>query len=116
MPRPPVSIQLSLADPFTTPDFTEIAPLVQSLTGGGRGKQRETDKFEPGTVSLLLNNRDGRFSTFNENGPYYNFITADDASQDASLGTWAAVSGCTVALAAVPVVLDGPNGIQVTST
>ena len=40
MPRPPVSIQLSLADPFTTPDFTEIAPLVQSLTGGGRGKQK----------------------------------------------------------------------------
>lgn len=42
----------------------------QPITYGG-GKPNEASSADPGWMSLTLDNRDGRFSTRNPNGPYY---------------------------------------------
>jgi len=110
---PAQSVMVSLADPFTTPDWTDLTPLIKKWGGKVRGRQHELQRFNAGTVNLTLNNQDGRFSAWNTNGPYYNLLSANDASQDASLGSWAALLHCVVTLATAPVVLDGPSCVQI---
>lgn len=57
----------ALADPIVWTDVSRYAPSFKT----GRGRQHELGRFEAGTASLLLDNRDGRFSPFNTASPYY---------------------------------------------
>ena len=57
----------ALADPVT---WTDITKYVRSYSIN-RGRQHELNKFEAGTASITLDNRDGRFSPFNTSSPYY---------------------------------------------
>lgn len=82
---PEQSVQLSFVDPFCTPDWTDITPLVEGWSGTVRGRQHELDQFEAGQPTLTLNNQDGRFSRWNTNSPYYNLLSGPDADcQDLS--------------------------------
>lgn len=111
---PQQSISLMLADPLTTADYTDITPLVKQWHSK-RGRNHENRMYENGSVDVTLNNQDGRFSPWNTSGPYYNLLTADDAAQEVGVGTWTnSNANCAVALAAPPVVLDGPNAIRIT--
>src|ERR1043166_6404895 len=40
-----------------------------------RGRQRDLDRIEAGTMTVVLNNRDRRFDPENASGPYYPNIT-----------------------------------------
>lgn len=58
--------------------WTDVSDYVSELPGGGtelvrtvRGKQYEFDEFQAGTVDLVLDNRDGRFSPDNTASPYW---------------------------------------------
>jgi hypothetical protein len=74
------------ANPNTGPDtwepyFADISAYVRRPgQSGGRpityswGKQDESTTTDAGQMSLTLDNRDGRFSTDNANGPYYEAI------------------------------------------
>lgn len=56
--------------PFdASPTWTDITPWVQQVSTK-RGRQHELQRFEAGTMTLTLNNRDGRFSQWNTSGPY----------------------------------------------
>jgi hypothetical protein len=56
----------ALDEPIT---WTDITTWVRSYTIN-RGRQHELNKFEAGTATVTLNNRDGRFSSFNGSSPY----------------------------------------------
>src|ERR1035437_2263611 len=84
-------IYLQLADPWTTPDYTEITPLVKQWSGTVRGRQHELQLFQPGQVAITMegNLNQGRFNPWNTLSPYTTLFRSDDAAQLASNGTWA---------------------------
>lgn len=68
---PPLIIEIgfgsgALDEPVT---WTDVSNWARSFTVH-RGRQHELGRFEAGTVSLVLDNRDGRFSPFNTSSPY----------------------------------------------
>jgi hypothetical protein len=99
---------LCLADPWTTFDGTDISLFVKEWNGTVAGRQHELQEFQAGTLDLILWNQDGRFSPWNTNSPYYNLLSAADASQDgASLGTWVSLQNCTLSPLQPPIYLNG---------
>lgn len=71
-----------------SPTWTDITTYTRSADYS-RGRQHDLDRFEPGTGSLLLNNRDRRFDPTNTAGPYYpNLVPGVRIRVTA---TWAAV-------------------------
>lgn len=60
---------LTLAAEFNGSTFTDISSYVRSCTIV-RPTSRETGRYPAGTMTVTLDNRDGRFSPFNLSGPY----------------------------------------------
>lgn len=60
---------LTLAAEFNGTTFTDISSYVRSCTIV-RPTSRETGRYPAGTMTVTLDNRDGRFSPFNLSGPY----------------------------------------------
>lgn len=69
---PRLLIEVAFAtDPTSeNPVWTEITEYVRSFNIR-RGRNRELDVFEPGNVTLILDNDDRRFEPTNTSSPYY---------------------------------------------
>jgi hypothetical protein len=68
----PGSAQLDTAVlEYVAPSFAE--DITAYVRGGdtGRGAQRELQRVEAGTATIVLDNRDGRFTPFNAASPYF---------------------------------------------
>jgi F5/8 type C domain-containing protein len=57
--------------------WTSILPFVASFEGDLRGRSYELDRAEAGTVSLTLDNGDGRFLPGSVQSPYYPYVKSD---------------------------------------
>jgi hypothetical protein len=55
----------------TTPTFAEDISIYVREASTHRGAQRELERIEAGTASIVLDNRDGRFTPLNPASPYY---------------------------------------------
>jgi hypothetical protein len=71
MALPTLIIELDLNDPLATPTWAaDITSYVRSWSTQ-RGTQRELQRVEAGTASIVLDNRSGRFTPMNTSSPYY---------------------------------------------
>lgn len=72
MPYPSVTVEVAFDDgPYVaSPTWTAITSYVREVTTR-RGRSNETENFEAGTATLVLDNRDRRFDPFYTSGPYY---------------------------------------------
>jgi hypothetical protein len=68
----PLSAVLDSAQlgPITT-TFTEDISEFAREASTNRGAQRELERIEAGTATVVLDNRDGRFTPFDTDSPYY---------------------------------------------
>lgn len=67
---PTVTIEWSpTTDPLETPVWEAVAGWRGITTN--RGRQNEVDQIQPGTASIVLDNRDRRFDPLYSAGPYY---------------------------------------------
>jgi hypothetical protein len=57
----------------TNPVWVNIAADVMQISTR-RGRQRVLGRFEPGTMTVIIDNKSGRYSPFNAASPYYNQI------------------------------------------
>lgn len=57
--------------------FTEITKYVDSISGTLRGRSYELDDVETGSITLALDNSDGRFTPGSSNSPYYPYVKAN---------------------------------------
>ena len=57
--------------------WTSILPFVSSFDGDLRGREYERDQTEAGTLSVVLDNSDGRFLPGSVQSPYYPFVKSD---------------------------------------
>jgi hypothetical protein len=74
MSLPTLIVELDLGDPLSTPTWTaDITAYVRSWSTQ-RGTQRELQRVEAGTASLVLDNRSGRFTPMNTSSPYYPYL------------------------------------------
>jgi hypothetical protein len=66
-----VAVELKLGDTWTniTPHVYTRDPITIT-----RGRQDEGSRADPATCSLTINNRDGRYSPRNPNGPHYGLL------------------------------------------
>lgn len=72
-PGGPIGIRIEIMlDPFGN-NWTDVTPYVyyRDRIKITRGRPDETSQAQPQTCTLTLNNRDGRFTPKNANGPYY---------------------------------------------
>jgi len=69
-PRPLIEVAFATDPTSEIPIWTNITEWVEQFNVR-RGRQRELDRFEPGTASLTLDNDDRRFDPSNGSGPYY---------------------------------------------
>lgn len=70
MAFPQVVTEVSFTDPFSTPVWEDISAYVRGFDSQ-RGRQYELDRFEAGTLGVLLDNADSRFSPDNTQSPYW---------------------------------------------
>lgn len=108
------------ADPTTTPFYwqpyeVDISQYVRrpGQDGGSRiayqwGKQNESTQTDYGTMSLTLDNRDGRFSTDKADGPYYGLI---DTNTPIRLGVGVGSDSFTRTIAAQAGAANGWAGV-----
>lgn len=57
--------------------WTSVLPFVSSFSGTLRGRGYELDRTEAGTLSVLLDNVDGRFLPGSVQSPYYPYVKSD---------------------------------------
>lgn len=57
--------------------WTSILPFVSSFDGDLRGREYERDQTEAGTLSVILDNSDGRFLPGSVQSPYYPYVKSD---------------------------------------
>lgn len=57
--------------------WTSILPFVASFSGDLRGREYELDRTEAGTLSVTLDNSDGRFLPGSVQSPYYPYVKSD---------------------------------------
>lgn len=62
---------------FAQSGWTSILPFVASFDGTLRGREYERGQTEAGTLSVLLDNSDGRFLPGSVQSPYYPFVKSD---------------------------------------
>jgi hypothetical protein len=69
-----VTLEVGLASAPSTAigstSWTDISAYLRSWRTN-RGRSSESDTFQPGTLSVTLNNRDRRFDPNNAAGPYF---------------------------------------------
>jgi hypothetical protein len=95
-------------------DFeTDITEFVRGASTG-RGAQRELERIEAGTATVILDNRDGRFTPFYVSGAYYPNILPMRRMR--ITGTWSAVDYpvFTGFVESWPVVFPGDLDTEVT--
>lgn len=73
MALPTLIVELSLAQPSDTPVWTDITADVQAVTTS-RGRQRELDRYQAGTFTVTLDNRDADYDPNNGASPYAGHI------------------------------------------
>jgi hypothetical protein len=117
---PAYAVQISMTDPFDTPDWIDISNYVRQGSTK-RGRQHELQRAVAGTCSLTVSNQDGRFSTFNSVSPFINRLTAADSyfwansgPPYASAGTWGNGTNCTLQITANQG-YDGNSALQMTA-
>lgn len=80
-----LKVELQLSGTWT--DVTSYTRVEDGVTIT-RGRRDEAGSFEPGDCSIVLNNRDGRFSPRNPTGAYYGSLTRNTPMRvSVSLGT-----------------------------
>ncbi len=57
--------------------YTEITKYVESISGTLRGRSYELDDIETGSITLKLDNADGRFTPGSPLSPYYPYVKAN---------------------------------------
>jgi hypothetical protein len=57
--------------------FTEITDYVEAISGTLRGRSYELDSVETGTITLALDNADGRFTPGSALSPYFPHVKAN---------------------------------------
>lgn len=57
--------------------WTSILPFVSSFDGDLRGREYERDQTEAGSLSVVLDNSDGRFLPGSVQSPYYPYVKSD---------------------------------------
>lgn len=71
--------------------WVDVSQYVRS--GSTRiGRRDELDTFQPGTISLEVDNRDRRFDPLNTSGPYYGHLYPAPAVQVRVRATWSATT------------------------
>ncbi len=72
-PTVTVEVAFATAPLAAVPTWTNITSFVEWKEGAKvtRGRTYETEQIQPGTLSLTLNNADGRFTPGNTASPYY---------------------------------------------
>jgi hypothetical protein len=56
------------------------------------GRRDELDTFQPGQITLVVDNRDRRFDPLNTSGPYYGYLLPGPAVQVRARATWSATT------------------------
>lgn len=73
--NPTLTVEIAFdSDPLdTTPTWTDVSAYVRQSPGLSirRGRQPESEVFDPGSCQLTLSNRDRRFDPSYAAGPYY---------------------------------------------
>lgn len=71
---PTLLVEVAFPNTVRTADnaatWTNITDWVKEVRWG-RGRRREADRYDPGEMSVLLDDRDGRFEPENASSPYY---------------------------------------------
>lgn len=57
--------------------YTEITKFVESVSGTLRGRAYELDQVETGSITIALDNADGRFTPGSPNSPYFPYVKAN---------------------------------------
>lgn len=57
-------------NPYDTPLWVDITPDVRSWRTR-RGRTRELERFQPGSATVVLDNRSAQYDSLNTAGPYY---------------------------------------------
>lgn len=57
--------------------YTDITKFVESVSGTLRGRAYELDQVETGSITVALDNSDGRFTPGSVNSPYYPYVRAN---------------------------------------
>lgn len=57
--------------------FTDVTQFVRSVSGKLRGRSYEVGRFESGSITVGLDNNDGRFTPGSKRSPYYPDIKAN---------------------------------------
>lgn len=72
MPYPTAVVEIAFSDlPYvSSPAWTNVTSYVRGMSIS-RGRNDETQNFETGTATVVLDNRDRRFDPFYTAGPYY---------------------------------------------
>src|SRR5690606_24993523 len=69
-----ILVELQVGDGGTWVDVTEDLRMSSGVDIT-RGRQDEASEVNPGKCTLVLNNRHGKYSEFNPDGPYYGRLT-----------------------------------------
>jgi hypothetical protein len=69
-----ILVELQVGEGGTWVDVTEDLRMSSGVDIS-RGRQDEASEVNPGKCTLVLNNRHGKYSEFNPDGPYYGRIT-----------------------------------------
>ena len=64
------SVQVSCTPPFATPRWVDITARVKTMNIVGPGRQHELQRVVPTTATILLDNLDAVFNTWNTAGPF----------------------------------------------
>ena len=119
---PTYSVQMSMTDPFDTPDWIDITRFVRSGTTK-RGRQHELQRAQAGTCALTITNQDpagSRRST--QNSPYINLMTAADSyfldvpNTTSTPGSWVPGTNCKTLIAFNGVGFDGYPALDIAAT
>src|SRR5215207_5968156 len=114
---PTIEVAFATLPMSTSPIWTDITPYVfvhDSQLQIVRGRNDEFSRIQPGTLSLALDNSDGRFTRGNTSSPYFpnvrngrrvrvsymfgavtNFLQKAETDFEAGIGNWAVGGGGT---------------------
>lgn len=111
---PTVSLEVAFSHGPTdpTPVWTPIDSDLQAFTTL-MGRQHMLDRVNPTTLKATLDNRQGNYSPWDTNSPFYNLLSAVDSSLP-TIGGWVATAG-TVGIQSAQV-LQGTSAGELTST
>ncbi len=66
-----VMLDITTEPSTTSRTWTNITAFVRDCSISRDGRSNETERTQTGSIGLLLDNRDGRFTPYNTSSPYY---------------------------------------------